>query len=89
MEKVKKKRTSFFADFLKQFKKNKLAVVGVFVILLLAIVAIFADYIAPYPYDQQDVTASFAGPSKEHPLGCDRLGRDYLSRLLYGSRESL
>ena len=89
MEKVKKKRTSFFADFLKQFKKNKLAVVGVFVILLLAIVAIFADYIAPYPYDQQDVTASFAGPSKEHPLGCDRLGRDYLSRLIYGSRESL
>ena len=51
--------------------------------------AVFADYIAPYPYDLQDHSASFAGSSREHLLGCDKLGRDLLSRLIYGSRESL
>lgn len=86
---VKKKKNSFAAETWRQFCKNKLAVVGLVMIFLLVLVAIFADYIAPYPYDLQDHSASFAGPSADHLLGCDKLGRDLLSRLIYGSRESL
>ncbi len=84
-----KKNSSFTAEIWRQFKKNKLAVAGMILIILLCFMAVFADYIAPYPYDLQDHSASFAGSSREHLLGCDKLGRDLLSRLIYGSRESL
>ena len=84
-----KKNSSFTAETWRQFKKNKLAVAGMILIILLCFMAVFADYIAPYPYDLQDHSASFAGSSHEHLLGCDKLGRDLLSRLIYGSRESL
>ncbi len=84
-----KKNSSFTAETWRQFKKNKLAVAGMILIILLCFMAVFADYIAPYPYDLQDHSASFAGSSREHLLGCDKLGRDLLSRLIYGSRESL
>lgn len=87
--KKKSKNNSFLAETWRQFKKNKLAVVGLIMIFLLILMAIFADYIAPYPYDLQDHASSFAAPSSEHLLGCDKLGRDLLSRLIYGSRESL
>ncbi len=90
MQKPKKNKShSFTADIWRQFKKNKLAVAGLISIILLLLVSIFADYIAPYPYAQQDLMASFAPPSAEHLLGTDKLGRDILSRLIYGSRESL
>ncbi len=85
----KKKKTSFMAETWRQFRKNKLAVVGLVMIVLMLLIAVFADYIAPYPYDLQDHSASFAPPSAEHLLGCDKLGRDLLSRLIFGSRESL
>lgn len=84
-----KKNSSFTAETWRQFKKNKLAVAGMILIILLCFMAVFADYIAPYPYDLQDHSASFACSSREHLLGCDKLGRDLLSRLIYGSRESL
>lgn len=84
-----KKNSSFTTETWRQFKKNKLAVAGMILIILLCFMAVFADYIAPYPYDLQDHSASFAGSSREHLLGCDKLGRDLLSRLIYGSRESL
>ena len=64
-------------------------VFGVVIILLVAIVAIFAPLLAPYdPYDQ-NLSHSLAKPSGEHLLGADTLGRDTLSRLIYGSRNSL
>lgn len=85
----KKKNNSFLAEIWRQFCKNKLAVVGLVMITLMLLMAVFADYIAPYPYDLQDHAVSFASPSREHLLGCDKLGRDLLSRLIYGSRESL
>ncbi len=85
----KARKSSYMADIWRQFKKNKLAVAGLFSILVLILIAIFADYIAPYGYAQQDLSASFAPPSSEHLLGTDKLGRDLLSRLIYGSRESL
>ncbi|MCL2125410.1 MAG: ABC transporter permease [Oscillospiraceae bacterium] len=73
----------------RRLKKNKVAVVSLFVILFVILVAVFAPILAPYPYDQQNFSLSFAGSSREHLLGTDRLGRDVLSRLIWGSRQSL
>ena len=87
MEKTKKR--SRLAEVWRRLKKNKLAIVSLVVLVLLFIIAIIAPLIAPYSYDQQDFSQSFAGPSREHLLGTDRLGRDLLSRLLWGSRQSL
>lgn len=85
----KKKKRSRFSETWRQLKKNKIAVVSLFVLILLFLTAIFAPVLAPYDYDQEDFSQSFAGSSREHLLGTDRLGRDILSRLLYGSRQSL
>ena len=70
-------------------RQNKLAVVSAVVILLFVLGAIFAPVLTPYEFDQQDVINRLAAPSAEHLLGTDELGRDVLTRLLYGSRISL
>jgi peptide/nickel transport system permease protein len=85
----KKRKKSRLLDIWRQLRKNKLAVVALIVIILLLIVAVAAPKIAPYPYAQQNAKLSNAPPSAEHLLGNDRLGRDILSRLIYGSRQSL
>ncbi len=72
-----------------QLKKNKFAVAGLVIIILVILVAIFAPILAPYPYDAQDLTASYVKPCAEHLLGTDKFGRDTLSRLIWGSRKSL
>ncbi|MGE5380537.1 MAG: nickel transporter permease [Methylocystaceae bacterium] len=80
---------SGFKDFYRRFTKNKAAVVGAALLLLLVAVAILAPYIVPYdPYDAQ-MPMSLAKPSAMHWLGCDELGRDILSRIIYGARISL
>ena len=85
----KKKKESSFSAVMKRLRRNKMAMVGLAVIVLIILVAIFADVLAPYPYAKQDLTNYFSGPTAEHPLGTDKLGRDMLSRLIYGARESL
>ncbi|MBR6950498.1 MAG: ABC transporter permease [Oscillospiraceae bacterium] len=72
-----------------QLKRNKLAVVSMFVLIALVLVAILAPVLAPYYYDEQNVANKYAPPSAEHLLGTDKLGRDILSRLIYGTRASL
>jgi peptide/nickel transport system permease protein len=86
---VRRKKHSRSGEVWRRLKKNKAAVVSLGVIVFLILVAIFSDVIAPYPYDQQDFSKSFAPPSREHLLGCDKLGRDVLSRIIYGSLQSL
>lgn len=83
------KRRSKFGSILHRLKKNKAAMFSVFILIIIVLIAIFAEYIAPYPYDLQDYSLSFAKPSREHLLGCDQLGRDILSRLIYATRQSL
>nr|WP_087396663.1 ABC transporter permease [Flavonifractor sp. An100] len=73
----------------KGLKKNKLAMVGLVLIILLIIMAVFADVIAPYGVDDQDLTQKFQPPSMEHIFGTDDFGRDVFSRVIYGSRYSL
>ncbi|MEG2174126.1 MAG: ABC transporter permease [Oscillospiraceae bacterium] len=69
--------------------QRRLAVFGMAVLALLVLLAIFADVIAPYPYDLQNYSATFQFPSWKHPFGTDNFGRDILSRVIYGTRISL
>jgi peptide/nickel transport system permease protein len=68
---------------------DKAGMFGVLVMLLMFAMAIFAPLIAPYPPDQQSLFDRLQGPSWDHPMGTDQLGRDVLSRVIYGSRVSL
>ena len=73
----------------RRFRKHKLALISLVFILLLLAVAILAPWIMPYPYDEIDVPNAFGAPSAAHPMGTDQLGRDVLSRLMWGTRISL
>ncbi len=83
------KKTNRTKEVWRRLLKNRLAVAGLIFILFLFIVMIFADQLAPYGYADQDFSATYQGPSAEHWLGTDHLGRDILSRLIYGSRVSM
>ncbi len=83
------KRKSHLAETWHRLKKSKVAVVCLFILLAVVLIAIFAKQLAPYPYDKQDYNNIYSPPSAEHLLGTDGLGRDILSRLIYGSRQSL
>jgi peptide/nickel transport system permease protein len=79
-----------WGDFRQAFLNNKLAVVGLIIIALFIIMAVFAPLLAPYdPVRDQSLSERFAGPSASHPLGQDELGRDILSRIIFGARISL
>jgi peptide/nickel transport system permease protein len=86
---AKIKRHSELVTVARRLSKNPLAVAGFVVAVLLVAMAIFAPLIAPYPYDKQDLLHTRQAPSWEHPFGTDELGRDVLSRIIWGSRFSL
>lgn len=69
--------------------RNKLAVFGLILILILVFSAVFAPYVAPYDYAKQDYANTFSFPSADHLMGTDEYGRDILSRVIYGGRVSL
>lgn len=75
--------------FHKKFLKGYLPIVGLTVIVIIVFVTIFAEYISPYDPYEIDLSNRLAPPSKEHWFGQDDLGRDVLSRIIYGSRVSL
>jgi len=80
---------SLSRDAFHRLVRNKAAVAGLLIIVLVVLLAILAPVIAPYPPDKQDLFKTYASPSREHLLGTDQLGRDVLSRLLYGARVSM
>ena len=84
-----KKQRGAVAETWHRFCKNKLAVVGLIILIIFFLAAVFAEFIAPYDYAAQDISNSFAMPSLQHPLGTDNYGRDILSRIIYGGRISL
>lgn len=88
MENTKKKENIIWITW-KRLTKNRLAVVGLVILVAVVLLALFAPLVAPYGYEEQDLFQTLAGPSKEHWLGTDNLGRDMLSRLIYGGRNSL
>ena len=84
------KRRSRLAEFFTRLVKEKpLGTVCGIIMLILMFVAIFADFLTPYPYDEKHVVDRLQGPSTKYLLGTDSLGRDFLSRIMYGARVSL
>ncbi len=80
---------SLWSDALYRLTRNKAAMVGGSILVILILCAIAAPWIAPYPYAYQDLDLGAAPPSAQHILGTDILGRDLFSRILYGARASL
>lgn len=76
-------------SLIKELLKHRLATASLIIILFLAILAVFAPYIAPYDPLEINVDNILQPPSLDHPLGTDLLGRDVLSRMIYASRISL
>ncbi len=75
--------------FVRLVKEKPLSIIAGVVILLLILVAIFADVLAPYPHDEVNIVDRMQPPSNRYLLGTDQLGRDLLSRLVFGARISL
>lgn len=90
-EKIKRKLNRFgrTGETWRRLKKNKIAVFSLLILIGMAVLAIFADVIAPYSYYGQNLIELLQTPSKAHLLGTDQYGRDILSRLIYGTRISL
>lgn len=76
-------------EFWPRFRRNRLAVSGLILVLGLFAVSIFAPWLAPYDPGQIDLDAALLPPNPQHWLGTDALGRDVLSRIIYGSQISL
>lgn len=81
--------SSLWHDAWLRLHKNKMALAGLIVLVLMCVVALITPWIAPYAYEAQDLALGATPPSLEHWLGTDTLGRDLLTRLLYGGRVSL
>jgi peptide/nickel transport system permease protein len=75
--------------FWRYFKRNRLAVGGMMIIVLIFLVAGIASFLAPYDPGKTEVSMKLKAPSLQHFLGTDQLGRDVFSRMLFGSRVSL
>ena len=83
-------RRNGVADFFVRLVKEKpMGTLGGVIILIFVLVGVFANVLTPYHYDDQDVVIRLQGASAEHLLGTDHVGRDFLSRNIYGARISL
>ena len=73
----------------KAFRRNRPALVGLTILVLLILVSLLAPFLTPYDPDQQALSEALRGPSASHPFGTDHLGRDILSRVILGASVSL
>ncbi len=80
---------TLWRDAFDRLAANKLAVVAMVIILLLLLTAVIGPYITPYDYLSQDMSALKQPPSSTHWMGTDDLGRDVLSRVIYGARNAV
>lgn len=88
IKKSEHKETELSAS-MKRLYRNKVAIFGLALFCLLALLSILAPLIAPYDYKEMNIVEKFQTPSWNHLLGTDELGRDIFSRILYGGRYSL
>ena len=79
----------FLEVWVRLIREKPLGLLGAFIVFGLLFLALFADVIVPYGYAQTNLLHRFRGSSVEHWLGTDQLGRDLLSRVIYGTRVSL
>lgn len=86
-----RKHRTLWQDAARRFFRNRLAVVGLVIVSFFLFLAIFADVLAPYHYAKTDFANVRVLPmvNPNYPLGTDEVGRDYLSRLIYGARTSM
>jgi ABC-type dipeptide/oligopeptide/nickel transport system permease subunit len=89
MQSPRVKSVSLWRNAWRRLLKNKLAVAGGSAVIGLALVALGADIMAPYHYTTVNFGRNYEFPSREFPLGTDHLGRDVLSRIMYGARVSM
>lgn len=85
----KYRKEGAFVVLVKRMRRNKNAMFGLVVFLILVLAVIFVPMISPYGYDKMDVMAIKQGPSTAHWFGTDDLGRDIFTRVFYGGRYSL
>jgi len=81
--------TSLTQDAIARLRKNQMAMIGLYILAFMVVVALFTPWLAPYSYEEQDLNLGASAPSVAHWLGTDILGRDQLTRIMYGSRISL
>ncbi len=72
-----------------RLKRNRLALLGFAILLVIFLLAVFADFAAPYGFSKQNLRARFQSPSMQHFFGTDEFGRDIFSRIVFGARISL
>ncbi|HHV78849.1 MAG TPA: ABC transporter permease [Firmicutes bacterium] len=89
LERLVRPSVSYWRDAWRRLKMNRLAMLGLAMVLFLLAAAILGPILSPYGYDDQDLGRADQPPSMQHPCGTDRLGRDLLVRVLYGARISL
>jgi len=82
-------KNSLLGDFLGRLMKTTAAKIGVVLLVLMVIACFIGPFLSPYGKNDIDLTKMYAGPSVDHWLGCDAMGRDILTRLLYGGQYSL
>ncbi len=86
---VMPKEETYMSMVWRRFRRHKLAVVSLVILVLLYTMAIFAPYIAPYHFSEMHFDRIMQSPSRQHLFGTDRIGADILSRIIWGSRISL
>ncbi len=89
MNKAKTIKTGQAVEVWRRLKRNRAAIAGGVVVTLFVLIAVLAPVLAPYPPNEGDLTKRLNPPGREHLLGTDSLGRDQLSRVIYGARISL
>src|SRR5262249_23981388 len=81
--------TSLTRDAFRRLARNRLAMAGLLVVVVMCVEAVFAELLVPYPYTKTNFGSLNEGTSAPHWLGTDQLGRDLLSRMIYGARISM
>jgi len=89
MSEERSRKTSQVREVWRRLKRNRAAIVGGIIVLLFVATAILAPWLSPYHPNEGDLTKRLKAPDREHLLGTDPLGRDILSRVIYGARISL
>ena len=89
LEVIGRPSVSYWQNYWIRLKKDKLAMLGIVVIVLMTAAAILVPMLSPYTYDQTDFANALQWPSAAHPFGTDKMGRDIFIRTMYGARISL
>lgn len=88
-EEIPRPSTTYWHDVWQRFRRDKLALCGLVVIVIMTLLCIVMPMVSPYTYDGSDYLNMNAGPSWAHPCGTDQMGRDQFIRIMYGARISL